>query len=625
MAKKDMNLENARAKKKSLTDFYQTAGKLSSKQVQNLKKELSSSEQINLSNKEIEDTINRINKKQETTIKNHEKVKVIQEAELKILQQKLGLSDSMMKLYKGLESYQEKLTAFQSKSLSKMRDMKKLDLTEMFKNPMKAMDNFSIGILEGAINLGKYALPLFGIEKGVLKLEKSWLGIGDTIKKQQEIGENFIDKIKEPLGAFYKQFLKIKEEGFGKTIGKGFESMKNMGIDSFQNLRKGFGTSFKNMSSHFAGFKKGVIPGFKGLGKSGMSAISKIKVGLGGMKGLLAGGAKAAVGFGVTLTALAAKFAIVAAPIIAIQAAVAGLIKMFDIMFKFNFGGIAGEFGAAMAKIQHIWKVFEINIMKVLEPLEPLFRDVFGGIADFVVYAMELATDLFTGFFEGFVDSFKGLEDSGEGLKKMFGFMKPLLDTLTEAIKPMYALIGQITGILIQVLVPVLSLIGYIAIPIFKGIGIQLKIVSFLIGGTLSLLQKIGMAFYKMGEPFRELGEKIKEYAIDKIQWMIDLVKELISLIPGMDLEEKTKQAEELNKPKKLEMTSEVDYVMKKEVTVMTNDGNGGTGNLYNNNNQRNNSININNNVNDRRTAIEMSNNQNRQITDAFSIMSLRG
>jgi len=251
MAKKDMNLENARAKKKSLTDFYQTAGKLSSKQVQNLKKELSSSEQINLSNKEIEDTINRINKKQETTIKNHEKVKVIQEAELKILQQKLGLSDSMMKLYKGLESYQEKLTAFQSKSLSKMRDMKKLDLTEMFKNPMKAMDNFSIGILEGAINLGKYALPLFGIEKGVLKLEKSWWGIGDTIKKQQEIGGEALNKVIEPLGKLKKKFDKIKEEAFGKTIGKDFESMKNMGMDSFTNLKKGFGSSFKSMSSHW--------------------------------------------------------------------------------------------------------------------------------------------------------------------------------------------------------------------------------------------------------------------------------------------------------------------------------------------------------------------------------------
>lgn len=355
MAKKNVNLDNMIKRKKELRSYYNDAGKLSSQNVKNLTKELGSSNKIALSNKEIEKSIRKINDEHEKTLKTQEQIKVEQAAQYEILKQQLGLTKEQMNIYVSIENFQNKIQDVNKKSLSVFKNMDSMDFSKIFKNPMAAMDAFSVGLVDKVLNTGKTG------------------------------------------------FLKLSQ---GMNLFKG-------GI-------------------------KGVIPA------------------LGGMKGIL-------MGLGGVLASTG-----ILAGILAIQVAVAGVVKMFDVMMKFNFGGIATEFGAAFAQIKNIWKIFEINIMKTLEPIEPIFRELFGGLASFVVTAFSTITEIFGGFFEGFTKSFGDVEKSAGGFKDVFSSLIPILKTMGSTLQPIFSVIGKITGSLFQLLIPAFKLLGAVVPPLLK-------------------------------------------------------------------------------------------------------------------------------------------------------------
>lgn len=370
MAKKDMNLDNVRAAKRELGEFYREAGKLSNSNVQNLSKELSNTKQIALSNKEIEAEIKKVNKEYEKKLKLQEQIIVKQETEYEIIQKKLGLNDSFMNFYKGIDKYQKDLNSKHEKTNKLFKDMGGINLSKIFTNPLAAMDNFSLKMINSVLNTGKNAVG-----------------------------------------------------GLGKFIS----------------------TATSNKAGLFAGLA-------------------------GAVKGVGASAGVAAIAF--------AKFTL---PLLAIQAVVGGLIKMFDVMMKFNFGGIASQFGVAFAKIEHIWKVFEINIINTLKPLEPMFSEIFGNVADILVTVVTIVTDVFGSFFKGFVDGFGIVEGSTKGFISVFEGIMPVLESVGEVLKPVFEIIGKLTSLLMMALLPQFKLILAVAKPIFKTLEFLLKPVLFVI------------------------------------------------------------------------------------------------------------------------------------------------
>jgi len=654
MAKKDMNLGNIREKKKQLNDFYSSAGKLSSKQVDNLKKELSTNDRITLSNKEIEESIKKINSNYEDSVKNVEKLKVEQEAEYAIMQKKLGLSDDMMSLYKGINNYQKKLNDYQEKSIVSMRNMRKMNLSEIFSNPLKAMDNFSVGLMNKVIDGTKGTFEF--LAKQSQELSGVFENITGDIEQMGNLGANSFNAMGQEIVGLQPAMQETGSSGNSmlEQIQTGALLVDTMGISQIQ--------------QGLAGTRGSMVA----TGATGTGMLAKLR---GGFMAL--GGVAKTVG--ATILASLGSIAVVMAPILAIQAVVGGLIKMFELMNKFNFGGMAGEFGAAMAQIKQMWKIFEINIMETLEPLEPLFSSIFGGIADMMVGFVDVVTSVFGGFFDGLVSGLGGVKDMGGAFESMIGVVKPLLESIGSVLQPIFEVIGMITGVLMSALIPAFSVIGAIAIPIFEVIGGILKVISWSLGLVMDLMGKWNELTMQLFKPLIKIGEIIKDWIVDKWenfvtgiklfgemfetyvidqwenfvtgiklfgemfktyvidQWesAIQKVKEFISLILGIELaKEKREEITSGISPTKQAEIERQKYITEREVNFVNRDVDELVGkeakstekNSYNNVvNNKSNQITINNYVKDKKTAREATRNQNRQLNQSFNILAQRG
>jgi hypothetical protein len=467
LAKKEMNLDKARQVKSDLTSAYSEMGKLSSSEIGNLQKKISSSEKLAMSNKEIVNTIKNVNKELENSIRLQSELVVKQETEYEIMQKKLGLSDGQMNIYKSLDKYQMGLNQHHAKTINLFKNMQGMNLSKIFSNPMAAMDKLALGMQNKIINVAK-------------------VGVSGSIK---------------------------------------------------------------------------------GIGVAAAGALK--------------------------------SFALFTAPLLAIQIVVAGLIKMFDVMMKFNFGGIASQFGVAFAKIEHIWKVFEINIINTLKPLEPLFSEIFGGVADIIVTVVELVTEVFGSFFQGFVDSFKDIEGTSSGFMSVFEQIKPIFEEVAKALEPIFNILGQVTGLLIQSLVPIFKIIGAIALPIFKLIGISLKSMTPILEFIIDLLDKYISYLSDVGDIFMWLSDLFMEY-------LMPIIEKFSSFMEKFNVFNKKKGEK---------------GVIEEEGSTADVAATSGSPNIRTNNNN----ININNNVRDRDTGIVMAKMQNNQLDQAFNIAAQRG
>lgn len=602
MAKKDMNLDNMKAREQELNSYYESKGKLANKDIMSLTKELSINKQINLSNKEIEKTLRAINEQRVKGVKSQEKLKVQQELEKKLLQEKLGLNNSMMKVYNSLDSYQGKLNSHLNKTHSLFKGMSGINLKEIFTDPLGSMDKFSGALINKVVNVGKSGLEGMGVTIKGMKGAFNDVKHAGTIFSMQ-LGED-TNKIKGNLGGVGQMLLGVNNS-FRSFTGGAKNGISQLG-KAFGGLKGGVGTvadGFSNLRGIF-GNVKGAFGSFAGGMKGGLTSLA------GGVKGL-AGTMVASMGSAML------TLGTVIAPIIAIQVAVAGLVKMFDLMMKFNFGGIASEFGAAVAQIKQIWAVFEISIMDTLEPLEPMFSAIFGGAADLIVSVFGMVTGVFNEFFQGFVDSFGNVEESTGSFKDMFENLKPVFASVTESLKPIFAIIGRITGILMQILVPVIKLLGAIMVPLFKVVELSLMPVYWSFEQIAKVILWIVDYLALLEEPILKLGELMDTYLLEPARKLINYLKELISLIPFM--------GDKFNEEKSLaeEQTSKVDKMIQKE----GNEDSGVVQSVISPGDVKkvNYSYNINNNVKDRETGMMMANSQTDQIVEWMGYAQQRG
>lgn len=283
------------------------------------------------------------------------------------------------------------------------------------------------------------------------------------IQKKFGLTEKELNQYKK-ADKWQKKSKKNIEEIYNKI-----NAMKNFDLKKFLDPRAAI--------KSFSAVPDKLISGFMGVGKS----LLKMK---GQMKGFIASGSKGAkvmtlFGKAGALGIKGIGLALKSTGIGLIIAGIAAAVQALQTAFKYNIGGIASIFGETMAKLKNMWSVFEVSIAKTLKEIGPLFKNVFGGIADIVTTLFSGILKVWKSFMDGFISGLGDVKGSAGGLKSAFDTIAPAIKDIADALAPVMNLVGKIVGFLFKMLIPAVKIAAKIIGAIAKTVG---KIIGWIPG-----------------------------------------------------------------------------------------------------------------------------------------------
>jgi hypothetical protein len=272
-----------------------------------------------------------------------------------------------------------------------------------------------------------------------LKLKKDEVNtimlINTSLGKGDAIAQAVTKTYKEINDHLTEQEVKVKNINglllVGTKYQRKFSNYVTDIIDKFSILSKfddipfigGIGSMATQGISKFAGGLGRILDIFSFMTSSAKNFMAVMSVGL------------KSLGIGLLLSGLAA------------------IVKVFDVMRKFNVGGI----GTAIARISSLISVLsarlELVIASVGQKLGPVLSGIFRGIEKVIVPIFNVLTTFITSFVDGLATAFGDTNEMGKTFLSIFSSIGQILSGLTPAISFLAKVIGTVLGVAIKVIV----------------------------------------------------------------------------------------------------------------------------------------------------------------------------
>jgi len=285
------------------------------------------------------------------------------------------------------------------------------------------------------------------VEKGVVGFSKGLGKSVDIFKSLKDVATNFVKEFNKS-----KNNITIPRKGiidFGDSLNKSKDNFKYLN-NSANNFVKKFNKSMSNVTIP----RKGIVEFNNSLGQSGKK-LKSLQAGFSNFSGFLAGlkGAFKSLGASIKVVASVLGKALVTTGIGALIVAIGSIVKIFDVMKKFNIGGIGTEIGKITSMVSVLVAKLDLTLAKMSQKLAPILKGIFKGIEKIIVPIFNLIGSVFNSVIDGLVAGFGNVNDAGKSFKSLFSSIGELIKGLTPAISFLAKVMGSLLGFAINVII----------------------------------------------------------------------------------------------------------------------------------------------------------------------------